>query len=110
MSTLLVPTVPGTPFHVVKARLEGRDFLLHLSWNQREERWHLSIHDDEDTPILAGIKLVTNWPLLRHYHFDLRVPPGELMAADLTRDGSPAALDELGIGKRVELTYFESAP
>jgi hypothetical protein len=36
------------------------------------------------------------------------MPPGELMAADLTGDGSPAGLDELGVGQRVELTYFES--
>jgi hypothetical protein len=110
MATLLIPTTPGEPFHSSKVSLEGRDFVLWFRWNQREERWYLHIFDEASEPILMGLKLVSNWDLLHHYRFDPRVPPGELVAADLTKDHSPAGLDELGIGKRVELTYYESVP
>lgn len=109
MATLLVPTTPSLPFQIVKIQLEGRLFVLHLLWNQRESRWYLEIHDNEDTPLLAGIKLVTNWALLaRRRAGSSDLPPGELLVTDLSADGSPPLLDELGIGLRCELKYFES--
>ncbi len=108
MAVLLVPTTPGAPYHSQKTRLDGRDYVLRLAYNQREERWRLSILDEEEQPILIGLKLVANWPLLRHYRFDPRLPPGEFFAMDLTGNGSPPTLDELGEGRRVELTYFEA--
>jgi hypothetical protein len=110
MSVLLIPTTPGEPFHSSKVRLEGRDFVFQMRWNQREERWYLSILEDDSTPILLGLKLIANWELLGPYRSDPRVPPGRLFAADLTNDHSPPGLDEIGVGKRVELTYIESTP
>lgn len=109
MTTLTIPTTPGDPFYVQRTRLDDSDFVLHFSYNQRTERWYLSVHDDEDAPILSGLKLVANWPLLRHYHADTRVPPGELIVVDLTGDGSPPTLDELGPGRRCELIYQPAA-
>jgi hypothetical protein len=109
MAVLLVPTTPGAPYHSQKTRLDGRDYVLRFAFNERENRWHLSILDDEERPILLGLKLVANWPLLRHYRWDPRVPPGELMVLDLTGDRTPPGLDELGEGLRCELTYFEAA-
>ena len=108
MATLLIPTSPGVPYFTQKTRLDGRDFLLRFAYNERAERFSLSIFDESEQPVLLGLLLVANWPLLRHYRADARLPPGELMAVDLTGDGSPPTLDELGEGKRVELTYFEA--
>ncbi len=109
MALIVIPTSPGVPYFRQKTNLEGRDFVLDFSYNQRIERWYLSIFDEEETPILRGLKLVANWPLLRHYRYDIRLPPGELMA--LTQDGStaPPTLNELGPGKRAELVYIEAA-
>lgn len=104
---LVIPTTTGRPYHSLRTRLDGRDYTLRFAWNQREERWYLTILDDEDTVLLAGLKLIANWPLLRHYHSDPRVPPGELAAMDLTEGGgTPPGLDDLGQGKRCELTYY----
>jgi hypothetical protein len=110
MATLLIPTSPGVAYFTQKTRFEGRDFILKFAYNSREERYYLHIFDEQEEPILMGLKLVANWPLLRHYRYEPRLPPGELMAVDLTGDGSPPTLNELGEGKRVELTYFESVP
>jgi len=109
VALLIIPTTPGEPYFRQKTNLEGRNFVLVFSYNERIERWYLSIFDDEETPLLQGLKLVANWPLLRHYRHDIRLPPGELMA--ITQDGStaPPTLNELGEGKRVELVYLEAA-
>ncbi len=108
MGTLLIPTSPGVPYYTQKTRLDGRDFILKFAYNERAASYSLSIYDEEETPLLLGLRLVANWPLLRHYRYDVRLPPGELLVIDLTGDLSPPALDELGEGKRCELTYFES--
>jgi hypothetical protein len=109
MATILIPTSPGVPYYRQKTKLDGRDFILGFSYNQRIERWYLSIYDEEGAPLLVGLKLMANWPLLRHYRADMRLPPGEFMAVDLTGSNAPPTLDELGEGKRVELTYFEAS-
>jgi hypothetical protein len=106
----LVQTTPGVPFQSRKVRLEGRDFILQLAWNQREAGWYLSILDEEATPLVMGLKVLANWRMLRqYYNWDPRVPPGEFVATDLTGGTEPPGLNELGVGLRCELTYFESS-
>ena len=58
---------------------------------------------------MLGLRLVANWPLLKPYQWDERVPPGELAVADLTGDGTPPKLDELGEGRRCQLIYRPAA-
>jgi len=109
MSVLLIPTTPEVPFQTSRITLEGREYNLDLRWNQREERWYLSIFDEGNAALLLGRKLIANWPLLRYYRdYGTGLPQGELMAMDLTGDGSPPGLKDLGAGLRVELTYFTS--
>lgn len=104
---IAIPTTTGRPYYQQRTRLDGREYVLRFAWNQREARWYLTIADDEDTVLLAGRKLLSNWPLLRHYHAaDARLPPGELMVVDLTGDNVPPGLDDLAIGARCELTYY----
>lgn len=94
------------PFYRERVRLEGRDYVLDFGYNEREERWYLSILDDEEEPIAKGIKLITGWSLLYPYRYDDRCPPGEMTVADLTNDLTPPTLLELGEGKRCELLYW----
>lgn len=108
MAALLIPTSPGTPYFTQKTRLDGRDFILKFSYNQREERYYLSIYDEQEEPLLMGLKLVANWPLLRRYRWNPALPPGEIWVMDLTGEGTPPTLDELGEGRRCELTYLEA--
>jgi len=108
MATLTIPTTPGVPFYTQKTRLDGIDYILGFRHSQREDRWYLSIYDSEQNPILLGLKIVANWPLLQAYRFNTLVPPGEIMAQDLTTDESPPGLNEMGAGKRVQLIYFEA--
>lgn len=108
MSVLLIPT-SADPYQTQKVRLDGTDYLLSLSYNQREDRLYLSLADDEENPIVSGIKVLANFPMLFRYRYNPAVPAGEIFAFDLTTDGSPPSLAELGEGLRCELTYIEAA-
>lgn len=97
------------PYYSQRTRLDGRDYVLRFAYNERESRWYLSLLDESESPIILGIKLVANYSLLYPYRYDPRVPPGEINVADLTGDGSPPTLLELGEGKRCELLYWTRA-
>jgi cag pathogenicity island protein 13 len=108
MTILTIPTT-NDPFQRMTVRLDGRDYVLELRFNQREDRWYLSIADDESVPLLSGLKLQANWPLLWRHRYNVQLPPGEIMAAVTTGDRTPPTLNDLGEGKRCELTYFDRA-
>jgi hypothetical protein len=101
-----IPTVQDTPFYSLRTRLDGAEYILHFSWNQREERWYLTIADADDVTLVSSLKLVCNHPLLRFYQANPAVPPGEIVVHVLEGDTSPPGLDDLGIGLRCELTYY----
>ena len=101
----VIPTKAGVPYYSMRTSLDGRDFNLRFAWNQREERWYMDIRSDIDEPLALGLKLVTNVSLLRAMAFDPRLPPGLLMAMDMTLDQSPPGYYDLEIGKRVQLVY-----
>lgn len=100
---LLIP-VPEGAYTTQRIALDGRVYTMRLAWNAYAESWFLSLADDQDEPIVTGLRVVTNWPLLRFYRYDERVPPGEIVAMDLTGNDAPPGYDELG--KRVTLNYF----
>jgi len=102
----IIPT-SSDPYYSMRTRLDGKDYILAFAWNEREERWYLTISDSDGNQLLAGLKLVANWPLLARYHADPNVPPGELMVVDQTQDGSPPGLEELGENARCVLCYQE---
>lgn len=89
-----------------RTTLDGRDYLFEIDWNQRESRWYLSMFDQTGDPILQGKKVVAGWDLLRLV-IDERRPPGRLYALDYSGTGTDPALDDVGLGKRVELVYAD---
>ena len=105
MAGKLIPTV-SYPAYTMRVRLDGLDYRLRLRWHTREQRWRLDLYDAEEEPLVLGLAIEANRPLLRWYHSDDRVPPGELFAVSTIDDDSPPGLEELGAGKRCELTYY----
>lgn len=127
---LQIPVLEGAGYQRQRIILDGRQYTLGLSWNQFGSFWTLSLWDAEESAIVLGVRVNTNWPILRYYRYDPRTPRGELMALDLAgyREDREAAtvgesaeeraaridlpapvdpgFDDFGIGKRVELIYF----
>ncbi len=104
--TVTIPTAVGVPHYTMRCRLDGKDYNFRMKWNERSQRWHMNIYADDETPLVLGIKLVANWPLIRYYQYNPDVPQGALIAVDLSNDGSPPGLYDFGEDLRVELTYF----
>lgn len=87
--------------------LDGREYLLLFRWNQREGRWYLTISDQDGAPIVSGVKIVVNFPLITNRIVDARRPPGEIFATDTTGADIDPGLDDLG--SRVVLIYIDAA-
>ena len=107
MAQDFIQTSPDKPFVVQRTKLEGREFLFQFTNKQREQVSYLTIRATDNTAIRAGIKIVTNRPLLRQFKYDPRLPPGELYAFSFTSD-APPDYGELGENRRVRLTYITS--
>lgn len=86
--------------------LDGREYVLRFVWNTREERWYMTISDQDEVVIAAGIKVVADWPLNRLLTSDA-APPGRLIAVDTSGSGEAPGLTDLG--QRVLLAYVEAA-
>ena len=96
----------GSAHYRQSTPLDGEVFVLHFDFNAREDNWYLSVHDNEDNPILGAIgrKLVTNYTMLLRSYVTAR-PLGELMVTSDTQ-GDPGLLD---LGNGVVLTYVPRA-
>jgi hypothetical protein len=110
MTILMVPTSDVAFFDQV-TELDGTDYRLTFNYNQREGCYYLSIGSPESKEdVLSGIKIVSNYGLVRRWNGRAGLPPGDLVA--ITTAGAsdaPADLGELGEGKRVELHYFTAS-
>lgn len=57
--------------------LDGASYGFTFDWNSRVDRWSLRISDIDGNVLVAGIKLVPMFPLLRNVSADNR-PKGEM--------------------------------
>jgi len=89
--------------------LDNVTFTLHVYWNEREAAWYLDLHDDSDSPIVCGIKLVASYPLLTAYHAYEGCPTGELFIIDVEGNFDTAHTDFDGLGARYRLAYLTAA-
>src|SRR5690606_36100754 len=97
VGVILMPRIirtPEVPYDRQRVRLDGRNYVLTIGYNEREQRWYLSLADESDVPIATGIKLVANWSLLHPYRYDPRTSPGQITASDISGDGSPPTFFE----------------
>ena len=77
MEVLEIPTQPGIPHYIQQTELDVKTYTLEFELIEREGFWMLHIGDQEGNPLVCGIKLVADWPLLRR---DAGVFVGELLA------------------------------
>jgi hypothetical protein len=62
---------------LIEAEMDGRVFVLGLSWNQEGALWTLSLRDIDRVVLASGLAVVPNWGLLRQARRP-EFPPGEL--------------------------------
>lgn len=97
--------------------LDGRDYRVQVTYNQRADRWYLSLSDQDGAPIAMGLKIVAEVSLLRRIS-DARRPPGYLMCRDLQANepdfvgGEKSSARDPGrvdLGLRHQIVYFTLA-
>lgn len=112
-----IPTATTLADYEQTTTLDGRDYLLRFTFNEREGFWYMSMSDQDSSPIVTGLKVAVDFPLLKRVT-DARRPPGTLMAKDLaTVDVDIDAGEKLlaldpgleELGARVLLVYFTAA-
>lgn len=107
MAITAIPTQQNLGAWTQRTTLDGVDYLLDFVWNARDPAWFVSISSIDGTELVNGIKLVSNWPLLRTHRYINGLPPGELIAVDLSGSIDKAGYGDLSNG--VKLTYFDVA-
>jgi len=76
MAVLEIPFDTNIPHYTQQTELDGKSYNLEFEYIERENFWMLHISDQNGNPLVCGIKLVADWPLLRR---ELGVLGGELV-------------------------------
>lgn len=101
MTVSIIPTRSDIAAYFFKVKLDGVLFQVAFQHNDREDRWYLDLRTADGVPIRSGIKLVSNFPLLRLVAQPSR-PRGELVVINTQSDDNPALRD---LGDLIELAY-----
>ncbi len=102
----LVIPVFDVPSFVEGLTIEGVNYQLRMDWNYRGQFWQMSWYDRDGALLVAGIKVVINYPLLDPYKY-LPIPQGEMLALDAS--DPYARIEDGDLGTRVVLVYFTEA-
>ena len=106
MANLNIPLSSEFPSFDFNIDLDEVNYTLDFTFNQRANKWMLSIWDsDRDNLILGQIPCLVNTPLL--YNFaSSDLPPGSLIFIDETGKNKDPERDNLGTD--LKLLYIEA--
>ena len=102
MATLVIPTNFGLLDFRLQIELDKRVYDLRFSVNRRDNHFYLDIGLNGNTEF-HGIKLITNYDLLRRFRYNKDIPQGDLRCVDL--DGKFRDPTEETFGNRVVIAY-----
>lgn len=99
----IIPFKEASSF-IEQITLSGTIFVLRFNWNSLNEFWSMDIQNRDEEPIIMGIKIVPNYPLLAQYT-DNNLPSGEIVCQNIVR--SPDGIGRFDIGQKFLLVYYE---
>lgn len=98
-----LPFKGGIGYYRLGTSIGGTHYLVDVRWNVSAAAWYLDFFEQDETPIILGVKLVLGAYLGRRSNHPL-FTSGVFVAIDLTNSGREAAFDDLG--GRVIVTYI----
>ncbi len=107
MAITQIFTSTTLPFYETEVTLDGVIFRLEFKFNDRDQAWYLNIKDVNDNQLRSGIRVVSDWALLRLWQEVQTKPAGEMVPVAQGGIARPALIDELG--EDVILTYLDEA-
>jgi hypothetical protein len=51
-------------YYTYRQSLDGNEYIFTFRYNSRERRWYMDLANADRTPLILGVKLVPNYPLL----------------------------------------------
>lgn len=55
--------------------IDGKEYILRFTYNEFGDYWSFGIYTNQETPIVAMVKIVPNFPLLHFYSYS-ELPEG----------------------------------
>lgn len=83
------------PYFVQISTIENVAYQFQFTWNEREERWRLSLLDMQDNLILQNIKIVPWLPMTRRYRISYLFQ-GDLIGVDIKTNINLPTRNNLG--------------
>ncbi len=99
---LEIPCTPQGPHFSQRTEIDGATYIFEFEWNERAQSWFLHLANQDNEPLVSGVRIIADWPLL---HRDTGVFLGQLIAIDTTGKGESPAFQDLG--ERVKLVYIQ---
>lgn len=111
MAIVEIPLDAASPEFTQVTSLDGKPYVIGLSWSDRSESWYVDVSLQRDNvnadPIALGMRVSIGYPVLAGVQTDGR-PPGEIFAVDVSTvlGSDPTRYD---LGTRVRLVYYDAA-
>lgn len=86
--------------------LSGVIYILFFKWNALNKYWVMNIYDRNESPILLGVKIVTNYNLTEQFVI-LGMPPGDVICQNIL--GNWNDIQRFDMGETTEIIYYENA-
>jgi len=103
-ATLEIPTRKDLPVYNYTVVLDGVNYLLRYTWNDRMSKWFINVSDAGGTILINNVPLIANWPIIDRFRVSGQ-PPGSLLVFDTSLQNlDPARFD---LGDRVRMFYLE---
>lgn len=67
--------VPDMNDSISSFSIDGKEYGLRFTYNEKYDYWSFGLYDGEDRPIVAMTRIVPNFPIL-HYYTDSDIPDG----------------------------------
>ncbi len=96
MAVFTLPTRQDLSNYEVEVDLDQVTYRLRFKFNSRDEAWYMSVLDANGVILRAGIKLVSDWEILRLWRDTNVRPAGEIITLNLGEDLTKPGLEQLG--------------
>jgi len=57
-------------FYAYSVSLEGNTYSVEILYNERNKLWHMSLFTEDGDPIVQGVAIVPQYPILQNYKID----------------------------------------
>lgn len=100
-----IPITSAVANYDFKTTLEGLVYSFRMQWNQRFNRWVMSLSDGNDQPLIQGVPVLSG-PIVLEQYVTEGLPPGAILFLDTSGENIDPGRDDLG--DRVRMFYITS--